>query len=141
MNQEIASFKSNWTWNLVDLPTSYSTMTTEWFYKIKNDPNDIKTFLPIKYKRHLVTWGFEQQEGIDYQYIFLLVVSWTIICTMVALAAHHNSPTIHMDVKSAFLNANMEEDIYIEQPQGFSKRSQKLVCKLHETLFDLKQSL
>jgi hypothetical protein len=60
---------------------------------------------------------------------------------MVALAAHHNSPTIHMDVKSAFLNANMEEDIYIEQPQGFSKQSQKLVCKLHETLFGLKQSL
>lgn len=60
---------------------------------------------------------------------------------MVALVAHHNLPTIHINVKSALLNANMEEDIYIEQPQGFSKWSQELVCKLHKTLFGLKQSL
>ncbi len=60
---------------------------------------------------------------------------------MVALATHHNSPTIHMDVKSAFLNANMEEDIYIEQPQGFSKWSQEMICKLYKTLFGFKQSL
>jgi hypothetical protein len=61
MNQEIASIKSNWTWNPLDLPTSYSTMMIKWFYnyKIKNDLDDIKTFLPIKYKTHLVAWGFE----------------------------------------------------------------------------------
>jgi hypothetical protein len=113
-------------------------MMTKWFYKIKNDLDDIKTFLPIKYKAHLVAWGFEWQEGIAYQYIFPFVVSWTTICTMVALVAHHNLPTIHMDVKNECLNANMEEDIYIEQPRGFSKQSQELVCKLHETLFGLK---
>ncbi len=95
-----------------------------------------------RYKAILVARGFTQTYGLDYNETFALVAKFTSLCCILTLAALEDMEIHQMDVKTAFLNGKLEEEIYMEQPQGFVHQGgEHLVCKLQKSLCGLKQSL
>ncbi|KAD3641087.1 hypothetical protein E3N88_30311 [Mikania micrantha] len=94
-----------------------------------------------KYKARLVIKGFRQKEGFDYFDTYSPVTRITSIRLVLAIAALRNLEVHQMDVKTAFLNGDLEEEIYMEQPEGFSAPGQEgKVCKLVKSLYGLKQA-
>ena len=92
-----------------------------------------------KFKARLVAKGYSQQKRVDYEEIFFPVVRHTSIRAILALVAHYDMTLEQMDVKTAFLHGDLEEQIYVEQPKGFSQLGQEhLVCKLKKSLYRLK---
>ena len=89
----------------------------------------------------LVAKGYTQKEGIDYEEIFSPVAMLKFIRILLSIAAHYNYEIWQMDVKTSFLNGNLEEEIYIMQPEGFITKNQKhMVCKLKMSIYGLKQA-
>ncbi len=84
--------------------------------------------------------GFTQTFRVPYNEIFAPVVKFVSICCILALATIEDMEIHQMDVKTAFFNGDLEEDMYMEQPKGFTQESEHLVCKLHKSLYGLKQS-
>ena len=94
-----------------------------------------------KYKARFVARGFSQKEGIDYDEIFAPVACYTTICSTIALAASQGWSLHQMDVKNAFLNGSIKEEVYVEQPLGFEVRDRDThVCRLKKSLYGLKQA-
>jgi hypothetical protein len=73
----------------------------------------------VKYKARLVAKGYAQRQGVDYDEVFAPVARMETVHLLLALAAHRGWPVHHMDVKSAFLNGDLEEEVYVHQPPGF----------------------
>jgi hypothetical protein len=93
------------------------------------------------YKAKLVAKGFTQTYEMDYNETFAPVAKLTSICCILALAALEDMEIHQMDVKTTFLKGKLEKEIYMEQPQGFvHEGGEHLVCKLHKSLYGLKQS-
>jgi hypothetical protein len=137
MQTEIDSIYSNNTWTLVPLPTDKRAISSRWVYKIKPGANGN----PTRYKARLVARGFEQQDGIDFLDTFAPVVRWETIRILIAIAVHLNWPIHQLDVLTAFLNGILREDVYMHQPPGFiTPGAEHLVCKLHKSLYGLRQS-
>ncbi|KAL2253784.1 UNVERIFIED_CONTAM: Retrovirus-related Pol polyprotein from transposon TNT 1-94 [Sesamum indicum] len=134
MNEEMKSLKDNKTWILVPKPKNASIVDCKWLFKIKQEN-------PIKYKARLVAKGFTQKEGIDYNEIFSPVVKYTTVRIILALTAFHDWELKQMDAKTAFLHGDLDENIYMYQPFGFSDTSKPdHVCLLKKSLYGLKQS-
>ena len=94
-----------------------------------------------KFKARLVARGFQQQQGIDYQDVFAPVVTWSTILLILALATQSNWPLLQVDVITAFLNGTLQEDIYMEIPEGFPWANDiTKVCKVNKALYGLKQA-
>jgi hypothetical protein len=94
-----------------------------------------------KYKARFVARGFSQIEGVDYDETFSPITRYTSIGTIIALAASMGWKLHQMDVKAAFLNGGIEEEVYIEQPEGFIIHNEKShVCRLNKALYGLKQA-
>jgi hypothetical protein len=94
-----------------------------------------------RYKARLVARGFTQTYGVDYNETFAPVTKFTSIRCILALAALEDMEIHQMDVKTTFFNGKLEEEIYMEQLQGFVHQGgEHLVCKLHKSLYGLKQS-
>ena len=94
-----------------------------------------------KYKARLVVKGFRQKEGLDYFDTYSPVTRITSIRLLIALAAVYDLQIHQMDVKTAFLNGELEEEIYMEQPEGFIVPGQEnKVCRLVKSLYGLKQA-
>ncbi|KAK4400653.1 Retrovirus-related Pol polyprotein from transposon TNT 1-94 [Sesamum angolense] len=131
------SIISNGTWVLVDLLPGCTTIGCELIFKKK-----LKLDGSIyKFKTRLVAKGFKQKEGIDYFDTYSLVALLTTIRVLIALASVYNLPIHQMDVKTTFLYGELEEEIYMDQPEGFVTRSNKRkVCKLVKSLYGLKQA-
>jgi hypothetical protein len=88
-----------------------------------------------------VARGFSQVEGIDYEETFAHVARYTSICTIITLAASMGWRLHQMDVKTAFLNGEIEEEVYIEQPDGFMiHEKDSHVCRLQKAMYGLKQA-
>jgi hypothetical protein len=114
MQEEIDSVKRNQTWELADLPQGHRVITLKWVYKLKrNEAGEI-----VKHKARLVARGFVQQEGIDFDEVFAPVARMESV-HLLALAAQEGWQVHHMDVKSAFLNGDLKEEVYVHQPAGF----------------------
>jgi hypothetical protein len=112
-------------------------VSSKWLFKIKHVANGSIE----KYKARFVTRGFSQKEGIDYEETFALVARYTSIRTIIALATKMKWKLHQMDVKTIVLNGVIEEEVYIEQPQGFEVEDRKThVCKLKKALYRLKQA-
>ena len=109
----------------------------KWVYKTKMNPDgSIK-----KYKKRPIVKGYKQKEGEDYTEIFAHVSRLDTIHSIISLAAQNNWKVFQMDVKSAFLNGVLNEEVYLEQPPGYVKRGEKKkVFKLRKALYGLKQS-
>uniref|UniRef100_A0A251SKN6 Putative zinc finger, CCHC-type n=1 Tax=Helianthus annuus TaxID=4232 RepID=A0A251SKN6_HELAN len=118
MDKEIESIHKNQTWELVDPPIHQKPIGVKWIYKTKYDEKGNVD----KYKARLVVKGYKQKYGIDYQEVFAPVIRFETIRLVLALAAHHGWHLHQMDVKTAFLNGKLEEQVYIEQPQGYIKK-------------------
>jgi hypothetical protein len=109
-------------------------VTSKWIYKIKHAADgSVK-----KYKERFVARGFSQVEGIDYEETFALVAQYTSIRTTFALTASMGWRLHQMDVKTTFLNGEIEEEVYIEQPDGFVTHEESHVCRLKKALYGLK---
>ena len=94
-----------------------------------------------RYKARLVVRGFSQKKGIDFDEIFSPVVKMTSIRTVLGLATTLDLEVEQMDVKTAFLHGNLEEEIYMEQPEGFKVQGKEnQVCRLKKSLYGLKQA-
>jgi hypothetical protein len=136
MDAEYKSLMENRTWDLVPLPLDRKTINCKWVYKLKPDG---------RYKARLVAKGYTQIHGIDYTETFAPVAKFASIRAILAIAAIEDLEIQQMDVKSAFLNGDLKEEVYIDQPEGYEVKidtdnSQKLACKLRKTLYGLKQS-
>jgi hypothetical protein len=135
MEQEMNCLLNNNTWTLTDLPIGRSTITNRWVYRIKRNPDGSVN----KYKARLVAKGYSQRKGLDYSETFSPVARFDTIRAFLSVAAHENLKLTQFDVKSAFLHGHLDEELYMDQPQGFQDGSEK-VCKLNKSLYGLKQS-
>ncbi|KAK4384064.1 Retrovirus-related Pol polyprotein from transposon TNT 1-94 [Sesamum angolense] len=129
MNEEIISLLKNKTWILVPKPENASIVDCKWVFKKKHEDN------ATRYKARLVAKGFTQKEGIDYTEIFSPVVKFTTVRIILALTAQFDWELKQMDVKTAFLHGDLDEQIYMCQPSGFidkEKPNHKNLCKTFE---------
>ena len=96
---------------------------------------------PPRYKARIVVKGFQQKKGVDFDEIFSPIVKMTSIRTMLSIAANMDLEVEQLDVKTAFLHGDLEEEIYMHQPEGFvEKGKENLVCRLRKSLYGLKQA-
>ena len=137
MKEEIKSHQENKTWILQNRVKGRKVVKCKWVYKIKYNHDGTVN----KYKARLVAKGFTQVYGIDYEETFAPVVQLKSIRTFLALAASEKQKVHQYDFKTAFLNSNLNETIYMEQPDGFSGPGKEdLVCLLKKGLYGLKQA-
>ena len=92
-----------------------------------------------RHKARLVVKGYSQMKGIDYEETFAPVVKFNSIRILLALAAQQNLEVHQMDVKSTYLNGDLDEEIYMDQPEGYEQASGK-VCRLRKAIYGLKQA-
>ena len=137
MYQEMESMYSNSVWELVDPPEEVRPIGCKWIYKRKRGADGkVETF-----KARLVAKGYTQREGIDYEETFSPVAMLKSIRILLSIAANLDYEIWQMDVKTAFLNGNLEESIYMVQPEGFvAKGQEQKVCKLLKSIYGLKQA-
>ncbi|GKA22379.1 putative RNA-directed DNA polymerase [Tanacetum coccineum] len=137
MNEEMQSMNDNKVWKLVVLPPNAKVVKSKWIYKKKTDM-DGKVYI---YKARLVAKGFTQTYGVDYEETFSPVADIRAIRILIAIAAYYDYEIWQMDVKTAFLNGFLEEEIYMEQPEGFiDPNHPSKVCKLQRSIYGLKQA-
>ena len=123
MQSEYDAVMKNQTWKIVDCPHDVEPIGCKWVYRIKYKANgDID-----KYKARLVAKGFAQKEGIDYEETFAPTAKWNTIRIVLALAAQNGWKVHQMDVKSAFLNGDLQEDVYMTQPPIFEVPGKEFV--------------
>ncbi|GJU71904.1 retrovirus-related pol polyprotein from transposon TNT 1-94 [Tanacetum coccineum] len=122
---------------LVPRPDRVMIITLQWIYNVKLD----ELGGVLKDKAHLVARGYRQEEGIDFEESFAPVAKLDAISIFIAFAAHMNMVVYHMDVKTAFLNGILHEEVYVSQPDGFvDPENPNHVYKLKKALYDLKQA-
>ncbi len=137
MKKEYDSLMANNTWTLVPLPVGRKPISCKWVFKIKQGANGEVE----RYKARLVARDFTQTYGVDYNKKFAHVAKFTSIRCILTLTTLEDMEIHQMDMKTAFLNDKLEEEIYMEQPQRFVHQGgEHLVCKLHKSLYGLKQS-
>jgi len=137
MKEEIKTIKKNNTWELADCPKDKDIIIVKWVFKTKLNPDGTIH----KHKARLVAKGYSQQLGVDYNETFALVARLDTIRTLIALTTQKGWSTYQLDVKSAFLNGVLEEEIYIEQLPGFVVKGQEAkVLRLKKALYGLKQA-
>ena len=133
MNQ----FERNEVWKLVPRPSDHLVIGTKWVFRNKQDENGIV----VRNKARLVAKGFNQKEGIDYEETFAPVARLEAIRMLLAYASSNNFKLFQMDVKSAFLNGFISEEVFVEQPPGFENSLlPNHVFKLTKALYGLKQA-
>lgn len=136
MKDEMQSIKDNGTWELADLPKDRKAIGCKWLYKVKtNIDGSIQRF-----KARLVAKGFSQKYGTDYDEVFAPVVRQMTIRTLLSISAKRNLCVEHLDVKTAFLNGDLKETIYMKQPTGFVGEDSSKVCLLKKSIYGLKQA-
>lgn len=139
MDLEYNSLMTNNTWELTELPKHSKAIGCKWIYKKKLKSDGTVE----RFKARLVAQGFSQQEGIDYNETFAPVVRYKTLRIILAIVTHMDLELHQLDVETAFLNANIQETVYMKQPKGYTKGShhgQNLVCKLKKTLYGTKQA-
>ena len=121
MQEELEAIESNSTWQLSTLPPGHRAISLKWVYKVKKDSHGEV----LKHKARLVAKGYVQRHGVDYDEVFAPVARLESVRLLLALAASHGWDVHHMDVKSAFLNGVLEEEVYVQQPSGFAAKGKE----------------
>ena len=137
MRSEINSLMSNGCWELTTLPKGKHLIKSKWVFKLKQNENGEID----KFKARLVACGYSQKFGCDYSESYAPVPSIGIVRYWLAFGNAENYVIHHMDVATAFLNGEIEEEIYIAQPPGFiDPENPDKVCRLRKALYGLKQA-
>ncbi|GJR57338.1 retrovirus-related pol polyprotein from transposon TNT 1-94 [Tanacetum coccineum] len=137
MQEELKQFYRNKVWIPIPLPYGKLAICSKWVFRNKKGEHGIFT----KNKARLVAQGYSQEEGIDYDKTFAPVARIEAIMIFPSFATYVNLIVIRMDVKSAFLNGKLKEEIYVKQPHGFeSSKFPNYVYKLDKALYGLKQA-
>ncbi|GJV05020.1 retrotransposon protein, putative, ty1-copia subclass [Tanacetum coccineum] len=138
MNVEMQSMKDNEVWDLVDLPPNGKTVGSKRLFKKKIDMDGVVH----TYKAHLVAKGYTQTLGINYEETFSPVAYIRAIRILIAIIAFYDYEIWQIDVKTVFLNGNLSEEVYMEQPEGFvNPKYPNRVCNLKHSIYRLKQAL
>lgn len=138
MEEEIDALTENDTFDLTVLPEGKSVVGGKWVFNVKSDPGN-----GDRYKARFVARGFSQVQDIDYHETFSPTARLTSLRMLLQLAVQNDYLVHQMDVSTAYLNADIDCEVYLEQPEGFVKTDEygnKLVCKLKKSLYGLKQS-
>jgi hypothetical protein len=137
MDSKLQAIEDNNTWLWLDLPNGHQAIGLKWVFKVKRDAAGNV----VKHKASLVAKGYAQKEGVDFDEVFALVARLETVRVLLALASHGNWEVHHMDVKSAFLNGDLQEVVYVHRPPGFqnSEKASK-VLRLNKALYGLKQA-
>ena len=115
MDAEIKSIEKNDTWELTNLPKGQKTIGVKWVFKTKlNEKGEVD-----KHKARLVAKGYKQKYGIDYTEVFAPVARQDTIRLVISLAAQNSWPIFQLDVKSAFLHGELQEQVFVDQPPGY----------------------
>ncbi|KAH9791901.1 hypothetical protein KPL71_003915 [Citrus sinensis] len=137
MQEELNQFERNKVWELVPKPEHQSIIGTKWVFRNKMDESGVV----VRNKARLVAQGYNQEEGIDFDEIFAPVARLESVRMLLAFACHKDFILFQMDVKSAFLNGYIMEEVYVKQPPGFeNEKFSNHVYKLSKTLYGLKQA-
>ena len=137
IKDEVESILQNHTWELVDLPPGSKSLGYKWIFKKKMKADGSID----KYKARLVVKGYNQKEGLDYFDTYSPVTRILSIRMLIVITTIHNLEIHQMDIKTTFLNGDLDEEIYMEQPEGFIVPGQeKKVCQLVKSLYGLKQA-
>ncbi|GJZ81373.1 retrovirus-related pol polyprotein from transposon TNT 1-94 [Tanacetum coccineum] len=137
MQEELNEFECFEVWELVPRPDKVMVITLKWIYKVKLD----ELGRILKNKTRLVTRGYRQEEGIDFEEFFAPVARLDAIRIFLAFAAHMKMIVYQMDVKTSFLNGTLREELYVNQPDGFVDQDNlNHVYKLKKALYGLKQA-
>ena len=136
MRQEMSALEKNKTWEIVERPKGKNIVDCMWIftliYKVGGSLE--------RHKARLVTKGYTQTYGVDYQETFAPVAKMNTVRILLSLAAHYNWQLLQYDVKNAFLHDDLDEEIYMNIPPGFEGNIGNKVCKLKKALYGLKQS-
>jgi hypothetical protein len=136
MQEELNNFKRNEVWSLVER-LKQNVVGTKWVFRNKQDGHGVV----IRNKARLVAKGYSQVEGLDFGETFAPVARLESIRILLAYATHHDFKLYQMDIKSAFLNRTIKEEVYGEQPPGFEDEEYpNHVYKLHKAFYGLKQA-
>lgn len=139
MEEEVQAHIKNGTWELVERPAGVNVIGSRWVFKTKRDENGKID----KYKGRGVAKGYSQKEGLDYGQVFAPTAKPTSIRTVVCVSALLDWELENMDVNTAFLNADVDEEIYMQQLEGFEQygpNGEELVCKLKKSIYGLRQA-
>ena len=136
MDEEMTSLMTNNTWALEPLPDNVDAIPVKWVYKVKKDENGNVQ----RYKARLVAKGFKQREGVDFDEVYAPVSKHTSLRALLAIAAERDLELHQLDVKTAFLNGELEEDVYVQQPPGYQEGDANMVCHLKRALYGLRQA-
>jgi hypothetical protein len=136
MDEEFKSLLENQTWELVECPLGVKPVPMKWVYKIKrNGDGSVECF-----KARLVAKGFLQKQGVDFEEVYAPVSKQTTVRALLAVCAEKDLELEQLDVKTAFLNGHLEEEIYMQQAQGYEEGSPTMVCKLRRAIYGLRQA-
>ena len=137
VDEEVRALSKNGTWEITDLPRGKKPVGCKWIFTVK-----YKTYGNVdRYKARLVAKGFTQSYGIDYQETFTPVAKLNTVRVLLSLAANLDWSLHQLDVKNAFLNGDLEEEVYMDIPVGLETTSNfNKVCRLRKSLYGLKQS-
>jgi hypothetical protein len=137
MAEELKSITDNKTWTLTDTPLGKKPIGLKWVFKLKRDTDGNIT----RHKARLMAKGYVQCTGIDFDEVFAPVARLESVRFILAIATHYRWMVHHLDMKSAFLNGDLVEEVYVKQPLGFIVRGKEgKVYKLHKALYGLRQA-
>ena len=137
MEEELHQFERSKVWHLVPKPSNRTMIGTKWVFRNKLDEHGTI----IRNKARLVVQGYNQEEGINYDETFALVERIEAIRLLIAFASHMEFTLYQMDVKSAFLNGLLQEEVFVKQPPGYENNDfPDHVYKLDKALYGLKQA-
>ncbi|KAK3033514.1 hypothetical protein RJ639_032743 [Escallonia herrerae] len=136
MAKEISALEANNTWTLMPLPSGKRAIDSKWVYKVKFHPDGTVE----RYKARLVAKGYTQNEGLDFHETFAPVAKLVTVRCLLAIASKKKWELHQLDVNNAFLHGDLEEEVYMKIPQGFSKQGENRVCRLQKSLYGLRQA-
>lgn len=139
MDEELQALELNNTWTVVPLPSDRKPLGCKWVFKLKRKADGSIE----RYKARLVAKGYNQQEGVDFLDTYSPVAKLVTVKLLLTIVAQKSCPLIQLDVNNAFLNGDLEEEVYMQLPQGYTPSIKqnskvKLACKLEKSLYGLR---